>query len=473
MGHLLMLPLTPFAPMGAVIRGGPFTPQGPFDGAALSQLSALVKYLGGDFIMPGQNTYIAQDSAWPQTALPADGTIGYVGDVGTQGMAENFVANSEMVGAGVGVLPTGWAGALTANGVTAAVSGKGTDADGTYTELSFSGTAGGSPTGFYVYLNGFATSPQQPASAGSLYTASCKLKAVSGTQRDIRLILRELVGTSESTAHGVSSLLVGTQQRNTTARLVGTGTTKVYSVLYLAVPAGSGTWDQVIRIYQPQLNRGNPIAYTPTYGTAVSRPQFAAAAQSTTAACPILRDISGKKWAQFDGNDDHLATGIPTPSTGYVCVVGRQDEALGSVNALIGGYTTTQAGCSLDISAAGYPRLTRAKSDGTTDVCASTGAISVGVPFVVDASWAASSAKVRLNGTAEGTSGVTKDPVGTQIMTIGARNTHATVGSVTPAELFGGNEGAVIVIPNVTLPTATEQRIRQLAAQIYGIPGVL
>lgn len=186
--------------------------------------------------------------------------------------------------------------------------------------------------------------------------------------------------------------------------------------------------------------------------------------QDTLADTPKLR---AGGLLEFDGSTDHLITDITTPSSGYMLSVFRQDEAIGSYNSIIG-VSSTLGGLLLEVTNTGTVSFYRRDGSGAAPVV-TTSSISPGVLYIADASWATTGAKCRINGASEGISAVTKDPASSQILTIGCKNTNTTIGSVTGATFMQGAFGIQIIIPNVTLPTSTEQRIRQLVGQIYGV----
>lgn len=611
----------------------------PYGGNPLSTLTALVRDLGGYIFSPNQQNF-ADSSTLNATPSIFDSAVGYAGNVITQELPENFIANSEMVGATQSSLPTGWSATLTANGVTAIQTGYGTDADGTYLEFTFSGTAGGTASSMFVYPINTSSVVAYP---GQLWSGDIKAKLVSGTGKPLQIILREVASGSLGTARAgnavtpTNSLAVS----SITARLTDVATTNVYSYVQISVGASSGVWNQVIRIYAPQLERGHPTNYTPTYGTVISRGVFAAAAQDTQNYKPVLRgkvvnymrysrDLSSAwtkrgicistggqidrfggnsawrldnlgiqgtndlyiqtlaifpnapispvfwikpistsgsirffnsqnanlygssildlstltpgifnritlshpgvttsvPWVtnaitgaagfgisslnstlisaivdcfgiyleaspiesdetypiassntsigtpnfwQFDGTDDYLITGIPTPSSGYMLSVFRQDEAIGGTNCLMGSaHTVTNSGVRLSITTSGYPTLTVFDGSGSTGAAQINSAIVIGTHYLADASWTPTSQKLRLNGVNESIGSATRNTASSGIFLIGASNS-ASDGGYTPNAFMQGMFGIQIIIPNVILPIETEARIRKLVGQIYGI----
>jgi len=436
----------------------------------ITELTALVKSLGGYIFVPGTETY-ADQSALAPAASALDSQVGYVGSAATQGVGENFVKNSEMAGATSSTLGTNWTKSAATNNVTFTQSGYGVDSEGTYTEFTASGIAGGSTAWFGVYPNGALASGNHPAAIpGQLWSAQQKFKQVSGTSRTAVVQILETQGaTSLAKSQSSSALVVGTTSAIThTRRLTNTATTYAMIGTFISVDASSGDWaGNVFRIYAPQLERGHPTEYTPTYGTAISRGVFASAAQATLANTPILR---AGGLLEFDGSTDHLITDITSSSSGYMLSVFRQDEAFGGMNALIGNCygSGTSSGEYLRVENTGYVKFIKYDTSGNIANAVTPTIISIGKLTIVDASWSPTSISIRKDGGTAGTSTDTVNPVGTGIMLIGARNT-AKDGAIVASEFMQGALGIQIIIPNVTLPTATEQRIRQLVGQIYGV----
>lgn len=586
----------------------------------LTELTALVRSLGGYLLMPGQDTYIAQDSAWPQTALPVAGTIGYVGDVGTQGMAENFVTNSVFSGATVGTpgsVGTGYSGDSSKHGLTRQIIEAGND----YLIMRVSGVATATSAFLLIVESNIGNTNASP---GQLWAASTSVALVAGafTANKFGVVINEATAApAYITNSGATFDPTATNTRYShTRRLSDVACARVYYALRYVYTSGENV-DFTIRISQPQLNRGNPIAYTPTYGTAVSRPHFASAAQSTTAACPILRgkvvnllqysqdfsnawwakvgsltipaaniadpiggntashvvkgvdgttlqrvgfvstgqvksiwartvsgtgtiallgfyglprnvftlttawqrfqvtsdaaetggttfyavDFRGASltevyiwgaqlevgsvantyvptttapaslnaapyWAEYDGLARHLITGIPTPSTGYVCVVGRQDSDTSAYRAWLGSSNYNKVGVSIGVNVGGSPNLfVYATAQVGTSLPAGT--YIAGTPAIIEGAWTPNSQLVRFNGgvSAQGASAA---DVGTpRTIVLGARNS-ADFPTITPSAPITGPLGATIIIPNLIPTQAQQDRIVKLAAQIYGIPGV-
>lgn len=437
---------------------------------ALFALTDLVRSLGGHIFAPGTETY-ADQAALNPAASALDSQVGYVGSASTQGLGENWILDSTFTSATSSALPAGWYGLGTANGVTAVVSGKGVDAYGTYQEIAFSGTAGGTTASLFLFIGGGSASSQHPAArSGELWSAQLGVRGVSGIQKECGLVIREIAsGVYGSLTGSATTLPVNGNFSNiaVTRRLTDTATTKISYYYQITVYASSGVWNQVIRIYAPQLERGHPTAYTPTYGTAISRGVFASAAQATLADTPKLVTLGNARGLEFDGSTDHLVTDITSTSAGYMFAVFQQDEAIGSYNSIFG-TASTLGGVLLEVSNTGYPFLSRMASGGSSVAVVAASPITPGVCCLVDAAWTAAGAKCRLNGSYEGSNSTAKDPVSAQILTIGCKNSNTTVGAVTGANFMQGKIGIVGYIP-ATVPDATQARIRQLAGQIYGV----
>lgn len=458
-----MLALTPLA---AAVMGG--------RQSAIAELLALVRALNGHIFAPGLETYADQLALNP-AASTLDSQVGYVGSASTQGQGENLIPNSEAVGATPTTVATGWVLEGT-NGITTSVVGAGTVDGIPYQDIRVFGTATGTSYPSIQFDIPGASLPI--AFAGQLWSIQLKAALIAGSYAGFSgsyIVARvdgcnssgeyiELV-TSTSFSTVTNSNLT---QLSTTGRAAKISSVRVKGIITGTVSVGQSV-DLTIRVAQPQLERGHPTAYTPTYGTAISRGVFASAVQGTLANTPKLVTLGNARGLEFDGSTDRLVTDITTPSSGYVCVAFRQDKALGSTNCLIGCGATSGnvGGIALRVTITGNIQAVKYANDGTALSARTLTTISVGSTTIADMSWGMSALAVRLLGAGESSNGSVKDPTGTGIMLIGAQNQYKD-GALSPVNYTQGAFGLVIIIPNVTLPAATEQRIRKLVGQIYG-----
>lgn len=435
-----------------------------------ARLATLIDSLSGILWLPNQHNYTLTSD----TTVTANGDpVGYMGSH-LQNLPENYFKNSMMIGASAGVLPDLWAiNTLTPNGVTVSIVGAGTDVDGTYLEISMSGTAGGTAFTLIIQPNGAASSGHQaPAAVHQLWSSSFKFKGVSGTQRAIGRIIREGSGsTYGSFSNGGNFTPTNGVAETVTQSSVNidSGTEWVAAYFQITVAAGSGVWNNVFRVYAPQLERGKPTAFTPTYGTVVTRgTNFEPAWQDTTANKPLLGvDADGKGILTYDGSNDFFRTGIQTPEAAYIAGVwqtsstGINKDMLGSSN------TTTTIGAALRKNASELAVMQR--NDGTLSASAAVNSFGSN-KRVVDASYSFTEAFVRLDGANEGTTALDRTVTSTNYFRIGATGTAVADGQ---ANFWLGTMSAQIFIPGERPGATVEAEIRRLLAEITAVSGVV
>jgi len=460
----------PFSSTPPFSGAPPFSRSSPFGSMRLNRLRALIDSLGGVLWLPNQHNYTLPTD----TAVTAQGDpVGYMGSH-RQNLPENYVKNSMMIGASVGVLPDLWGiNSLTPNGVTVSIVGAGTDADGTYLEISMSGTAGGTAFTLIIQPNGAANSGNQaPAAVHQLWSSSFKFKGVSGTQRSIGRIIREGIGSTYGsfTNGGDFTPTNGVAETVTHSRVnIDAGTEWVGSYFQITVAAGSGTWDNVFRVYAPQLERGKPTAFTPTYGEAITRgANFEPAWQDTTAYKPLLGvDADGKSILTFDGTNDFFRTGIQTPEAGYIAGVWNLTGAAGVAFGMFSSSSGAIAGARFIRSSLNVLGMFR--HNGTiSDTCATVETYLSG-KAAVDAHFAAASASVRKNGSYEvsNTNAVTATSI--NYFRIGASGAGGDAQSL----FFNGHMLAQVWIPGARPGATVEAEIRRLLAEITTVSGVV
>lgn len=424
--------------------------------------------------MPNQHNYVlTTDTA----VAPVGDPVGYMGSH-RQNLPENFVKNSMMVGAsGTGGSPTLWAHTSAAqNGVSISFVGTGTDVDGAYAEYSMSGTDAGTGSGFIqVNPNGLNTSTDHPAALyAQLWSGQLKVKGVSGTQRSSVLVIREI--NSGGTGLGTDTNISFTPTNGAIATISGSRalnqatTARLRLFMQVQVSNGSGTWDNVFRIYAPQLERGKPTAFTPTYGSAITRgANFEPAWQDTTANKPLLGvDADGKSILTYDGTNDFFRTGIQTPEAVYVAGVWQTSSTGSTIEMFSSSNAASVVGARLLKGPVDTIQLQR--SDGSSISAADT----VGTTFgsgkiVVDGHYQLTGASVRKNGVNEAVSAGSRNATSTNYFRIGA----AGAGGDTQANYWGGTMLAHVWIPGARPGATVEAEIRRLLAEITAVSGVV
>ncbi len=113
----------------------------------------------------------------------------------------NWIPNGQFAGAGVGVLPNGWTFTIGV-GATMALAATGTDANGTWVEITF----GGTPTGNFC---GAFRPASAAAAIGQVWTGACTLQTI-GTITNIANIRPAVHDVSAGGAFGTASFGTGT-----------------------------------------------------------------------------------------------------------------------------------------------------------------------------------------------------------------------------------------------------------------------
>ena len=256
----------------------------------------------------GERNYVDSLGAQPLTGV--NQLVGYVDDQLGMNEAENFVVNSEMVGASPGVLPTGWFNGGSANVVTSCV-GAGADEFGNYVDIRYAGTTLGAIEYPSVGMHPAVTAPA--ASEGDLISTQAYLQIMTtqgvGWLCYPATVFRNAAGAyvMDAGAGGQIGSDVRTLARTA---IVGVGATiaRVASNVSLVCPA-STVVDVVVRIWQPHQKKGGyPASYTPTYGTAVIRTEnLIHVSQATTGFKPVLTG----------GATNHVRKGLDTTDGTY------------------------------------------------------------------------------------------------------------------------------------------------------------
>lgn len=435
---------------------------------ALKQLIVLIRSLGGHIFAPGLETY-ADQAALNPAASALDSQVGYVGNAATQGLVGNLLLNSSFTGASVGSpgsRGSGWSAFSGASGLAISV----TATSANSITLRVNGTA--TASGVLAILSTAGAPNDTAAFPGQLFSAQAKL-TISGTYSGaaVLLTLAEL-----NSSH---SYLANTAQvSNPTSGQIAVATGRVgnASTQYVYVSLGYAyTLNEVVDFYitveNIQLERGHPTNYTPTYGTAISRGVFASAAQGTLANTPKLVTMGNSRGLEFDGLTDYLGADVPTAASGYICTAIRQTADFSTSRAFLGSGSFSKPGLSLlSLHTNTGNVIGFATNEGgiQTIVTTAGGSLTVGELAVIDASYTLTGKSVRKNGAFEGMNSAASNPTTNNLLLIGSRN-NGVVGAEALNIPFTGSVGITVYIPNVTLPSSTERRIRKLVGQIYGV----
>lgn len=262
----------------------------------LTQLTALVRSLGGSLWVPGvsnfENSGSLSFTGTLDDTAENDDYIAYIEDLTTYNGPENAVPNSAMVGATSSTPPTGWTVAG-GNGITVAVVAIGTEDGEPYFDYRVSGTAivadtypGVSPNLYYSASGWMALLPNE------LVSGQIKAKLISGSiPRSSSLNLAIGTTTGAFIANKSVNISLGSTPTNYVVSSADTTTTVGRASLAFVtnIKSTDGPVNFVVRISCPQLERGRPRAYVKTTGTAISRGSFNPAYQTTTANKPQVR----------------------------------------------------------------------------------------------------------------------------------------------------------------------------------------
>lgn len=182
------------------------------------------------------------------------------------------------------------------------------------------------------------------------------------------------------------------------------------------------------------------------------------ATQSGDAARPILREIGGARWLEFDGVDDLLTTPIQTPSAGTIVAALRPDVAENRSPIGSGAQGDTQAGIACKLRADGEVQAT--KCDGTSRTFALTGASAYSAldKLIIAIQWDTSMIRLRVNDGAWFSTSSAIDPATTRVFVVGAQNAEGN-------ESYDGLFGQAVFADAVTSDAVTAGLERYAAAK--------
>lgn len=231
-----------------------------------------------------------------------------------EGASTNRVANSEMVGASVGVHPTTWQ-AGNSNGVATSIVGTGTEDGMPYVDVRFSGTATAAGTTNLEFNTTTATN----AAITELWCGSFYIRKLSGTDPTGSKILQLIEGNPGYLGSPGSSGLTGWNVASlrlyrpyAAGTLANAATTKIWMVLAMAY-ALSEVVDITVRIGCPQLEGGTtpscyaPSSPIPTFGVVATR-----SLDSCTSAFTLWNVTEGTIFGDFETPMANAAASIPS-----------------------------------------------------------------------------------------------------------------------------------------------------------------
>lgn len=438
--------------------GIPFGSSSPF-----SELTSLVRSLGGYIFVPGTETYADRlNITGAESAL--DSQVGYVGNAAGANYAyQDTLADTPKLRGRV----TNWS--KSSNNFTQYWAD--TSCTRTINTLTRATTVGNSYVNQGIVNTGLASAP--PVGVPIAIQVKAKAKSLGGflgfrvqstfpDRADIlfNLTTGALVGTAVTNYTILSTSSELQADGYWLLKVVVTPTASVLTQLIMS-PGDNSTAVSALSAAQPTLSD----CYVKDLQTEVA------------SSCGVFVPTNGAEAStgapttlEFDGSTDHLITDIVPGVNGYWGAVVRQDEALGVTNCILGCGTLAGniAGVAIQINASGNATLTRYNTSGTNGTATTSTAITAGVMAIIDGDWTVTASRVRINGAGEGTGTSSIDVTGsTSIALIAAKNT-AKDGAVTAVNFLQGKEGIVWMVP-ATVQDATQARIRQLAGQIYGV----
>lgn len=452
----------PFSNTPIFSKVPPFLRSAPFGELRLSRLHALLDSLGGILWLPNQHNYtLTTDTA----VAPLGDPVGYMGSH-RQNLPENWIKDTQFAGGTPGTpgtMPTGWLKASTGSGLSTELVSSGSG----FIVVRIFGTATGTGAVDLV-ANTANNTVMAPAKQHQLWSGAFDVELVAGTwsASKVRGSLNEFDGSAflvNSTAfiNGAGRLIVTRALTSAACQ---------YAYISLAyIPAVSEVVDLTLKISAPQLERGKPTAFTPTYGTAITRgTNFEPAWQDTTANKPLLGvDSDGKGILTFDGSNDFFRTGIQTPEAGYIAGVWNLTGAAGVAFGMFSSSSGAIAGARFIRSSLNVLGMFR--HNGTISETCATVETYLSGKAAVDAHFAAASASVRKNGSYEvsNTNAVTATSI--NYFRIGASG----AGGDAQTLFFNGHMLAQVWIPGTHPGATTEAEIRRLLAEITAVSGVV
>lgn len=350
--------------------------------SALSRLTTLIDSLGGILWLPNQHNYVlTTDTA----VAPVGDPVGYMGSH-RQNLPENWIKDTQFAGGTPGTpgtMPTGWLKASTGSGLSTELVSSGSG----FIVVRIFGTATGTGAVDLV-ANTANNTVMAPAKQHQLWSGAFDVELVAGTwsASKVRGSLNEFDGSAflvNSTAfiNGAGRLIVTRALTSAACQ---------YAYISLAyIPAVSEVVDLTLKISAPQLERGKPTAFTPTYGEAITRgANFEPAWQDTTANKALLgkggknlalhsNDFSQAVWAK--NNTSLSGERLTRTSTVAGCYVGQYFNSTAATGNTYSARVKVKAGAvggyfGLRLHAA-YPERVDIKvnlSDGTYATAATT-----------------------------------------------------------------------------------------------------
>lgn len=234
---------------------------------------------------PSAGNFVDSLGATPLTT--SNGVVGYVEDILSHEDGENACVNSVFSGAAIGVAPTGMSGFGTSLGITQSVVGVGSDEDGPYIDVNWSGTASSNYFGGLTF--GSVTLVQ--VKVGEVVSSRCIMQLLSGTWLASQsLLCNTYTGALAFVDQAFTGSPTTTKKEYIATKLVTNAlSVSAQGTIQCAVLLGQ-TINVTLRVWQPACMRGRFTSYLATSGTAVLRSKNQIPAyQGTTGFKPILR----------------------------------------------------------------------------------------------------------------------------------------------------------------------------------------
>lgn len=250
----------------------------------------------------GEGNYV--DSLGFTPAATADSLVGYADDASVMGRAENWIINSEFVGADAVTPPSIWTGFTTTLGVVFSYAGGGEDEFGRYIDVRVLGTASGAAFPVLHAVPVFSTITIKP---GEIMSVGGFHQVVAGSTAGMLVIcprVQALTGAGGYVEEIAAIPTLPTSERTyASGSRVVAGATAVHArPCYQFNVTNGATVDCTVRIWKIQANRGRLNPYTPTFGTMITKPADTIPAyQATTGFKPTL--VGGVKCYTHHAHD--------------------------------------------------------------------------------------------------------------------------------------------------------------------------
>ncbi len=330
------------------------------NGTAYNDLASFITATGGSFTRSSTATYF-DSSGDLQVASNDVPRIDYNPVALTprgiliEQSRTNTIKNSEMVGASVGVLPTGW-GKQNVSGLTLDVVGTGTENNMKYVDVQVSGT----PTATGSIAIFFTSNLDVPSVNGDTWSLTSYIKLSGGSLTNISFPLiaiqiynsggSYLGGIGSSTTISPTSAALHTTRWRLTGTVSNASTSYVRPFMSANITSGMPV-NATFRIAAPQLEKTPfPSSYIPTTGSTAARAAdnftiptgaWTGSSKGTLFANAIIPYVGGS------GYPGSVALNDGTANNAVECVINDASTDSRATNIFIGGvgiYGASQAG---------------------------------------------------------------------------------------------------------------------------------